>query len=161
MKTISTFVIAFLIIGFFFVALPEEGISSIADGCCIKDGACAGCESGCITTPDFCIDKGSTGEEGVCFDEGLGPAICGHTDEQEGCCVLGPVNCVEDIGVVDCFRVQMGDIWNPGDSCSEVPQCAKVNTPIPTLSQWGLITMAAILGVIGFIMVIRRRKATA
>ena len=31
---------------------------------------------------------------------------------------------------------------------------------IPTLSEWGLITMAAILGVIGF-MVIRRRKAAA
>lgn len=32
--------------------------------------------------------------------------------------------------------------------------------PIPTLSEWGLITTAALLGLIGF-MVIRRRKATA
>jgi hypothetical protein len=32
--------------------------------------------------------------------------------------------------------------------------------PIPTLSQWGLIAMAAILGIVGF-MVIRRKKATA
>ncbi|MCH7949109.1 MAG: IPTL-CTERM sorting domain-containing protein [Candidatus Dadabacteria bacterium] len=31
---------------------------------------------------------------------------------------------------------------------------------IPTLSQWGLIAMAGILGIVGF-MVIRRRKATA
>ncbi|MCZ6555703.1 MAG: IPTL-CTERM sorting domain-containing protein [Candidatus Dadabacteria bacterium] len=32
--------------------------------------------------------------------------------------------------------------------------------PIPTLSEWGLITMAGILGIVGF-MVMRRRKATA
>jgi len=33
-------------------------------------------------------------------------------------------------------------------------------TPIPTLSKWGLIAMAGILGIVGFI-VIRRRKVTA
>jgi len=32
---------------------------------------------------------------------------------------------------------------------------------IPTLSEWGLIAMAGILGLVGFIMVIRRRKVTA
>ena len=33
-------------------------------------------------------------------------------------------------------------------------------TQVPTLSEWGLIAMAGVLGIIGF-MVIRRRKATA
>ena len=32
--------------------------------------------------------------------------------------------------------------------------------PIPTLSEWGLITMAGVLGIIGF-MVMRRKKVTA
>jgi len=33
---------------------------------------------------------------------------------------------------------------------------------IPTLSEWGLIAMAGILGIVGFmVMVIRRRKVTA
>ncbi|MCH7519670.1 MAG: IPTL-CTERM sorting domain-containing protein [Candidatus Dadabacteria bacterium] len=31
---------------------------------------------------------------------------------------------------------------------------------IPTLSEWGLIAMAVILGIVGF-MVLRRRKVTA
>ena len=31
---------------------------------------------------------------------------------------------------------------------------------VPTLSEWGLITMAGILGIVGF-MVIRRRKVSA
>jgi len=35
-----------------------------------------------------------------------------------------------------------------------------VVTPIPTLSEWGLIAMVGILGIIGY-MVIRRKKATA
>jgi hypothetical protein len=35
------------------------------------------------------------------------------------------------------------------------------SNPIPTLSQWGVIAMAGILGIAGFIMVVRRRKATA
>ncbi|MCH7950904.1 MAG: IPTL-CTERM sorting domain-containing protein [Candidatus Dadabacteria bacterium] len=33
-------------------------------------------------------------------------------------------------------------------------------TAIPTLNQWGLIALAGILGIIGF-MVIRRRKVAA
>lgn len=37
---------------------------------------------------------------------------------------------------------------------------ACVITAVPTLSEWGLISMAGILGIVGF-MVIRRRKATA
>jgi hypothetical protein len=32
-------------------------------------------------------------------------------------------------------------------------------TLIPTLSEWGLIAMASLLGIVGF-MVMRRRKAT-
>ena len=41
-------------------------------------------------------------------------------------------------------------------SCVILPS----NVPIPTLSEWGLIALAGILGIVGF-MVIRRRKAVA
>ena len=43
----------------------------------------------------------------------------------------------------------------------ESPPVEKIwtTTPIPTLSEWGLIAMAGILGIAGF-MVIKRRKAT-
>jgi len=42
-------------------------------------------------------------------------------------------------------------------------QCVFINSlpsNVPTLSEWGLIAMAGILGIVGF-MVIRRRKVTA
>ena len=50
---------------------------------------------------------------------------------------------------------------------SELPLCSDAlvffTSPpsnVPTLSEWGLITMAAILGIVGF-MVARRRKLAA
>ena len=58
---------------------------------------------------------------------------------------------------------------NTGDitSIGQLPDCADglaffelQPRPIPTLSEWGLITMASILGLVGF-MVMRRRKLTA
>jgi len=50
-----------------------------------------------------------------------------------------------------------------GSNCTDEPLCQVppiVKTPIPTISEWGLIAMAGILGIVGF-MVIRRRKVTA
>jgi hypothetical protein len=51
---------------------------------------------------------------------------------------------------------------NPGRHlyCFEQSDAPTVVTPIPTLSEWGLITMAGILGIVGF-MILRRRKETA
>ena len=43
-------------------------------------------------------------------------------------------------------------------------QCVFINSlpsNVPTLSEWGLIAMAGVLGIVGFIMVMRRRKVTA
>ena len=39
--------------------------------------------------------------------------------------------------------------------------CRLLINPIPTLSEWGMIAMAGVLGVIGFIVAARRRKALA
>jgi len=48
---------------------------------------------------------------------------------------------------------------NDSDSFERIVYVASSrSTPIPTLSQWGLIAMAGLMGVVGFIMVIRRRK---
>ena len=37
----------------------------------------------------------------------------------------------------------------------------KIINPIPTLSEWGMIAMAGVLGVIGLYVAMRRRKAAA
>jgi len=77
------------------------------------------------------------------------------------CCQLeeGCLN-VNTSDEIECLSVGVQFLLN--ESCNEETgfcSGSQVNTPIPTLSQWGLIAMAAILGFIGF-MVMRRRKAT-
>ena len=51
-----------------------------------------------------------------------------------------------------------------GESCNEQTGLCSGFTPepnpVPTLSEWGLIAMAGVFGLVGF-MVIRRRKAAA
>ena len=169
---LSLFIAAFLIVGFFFLALPEKGYSGGAFfdfGCCttLEDGGdCVGCESGCATSEAFCNEIGGN------FDLSPMSQICEDSPPDQdadcifkvvttpGCCLTDSDDCIES-SFVDCFDdVVVGEIWFDGVSCSEVPQCQIVNTPIPTLSEWGLIAIAAVLGVVGF-MVIRRRKATA
>ncbi len=54
---------------------------------------------------------------------------------------------LSDVQLTECVN------WDFGDPPTVV-------SPIPTLSEWGLIALAGILGIVGF-MVIRRRKATA
>ena len=47
--------------------------------------------------------------------------------------------------------------------CGDVDCRQKVLTPIPTLSEWGLISLAVVLGILGLVgfMVMRRRKVSA
>ncbi len=101
----SLFLATFLIVGFFFLALPEKGYSGVMPlGCCQLDGECAGPEDG--------------------------------------------IRCLEQN-------------FFPDEICHEATgQCIQPASDVPTLSEWGLMAMAGILGIIGF-MVIRRRKATA
>ncbi len=53
----------------------------------------------------------------------------------------------------------VGDLPNCADGLVFKP-LPPIITEVPTLSEWGLIAMAGILGIVGF-MVIRRRKVTA
>ena len=81
----------------------------------------------------------------------------------EGCCVLGVNDCINDQTADECNEA--GGAIEIGVSCSAVPTCNNVVPPppslnVPTISQWGLIAMAGILGIVGFIMVIRRKKVT-
>jgi hypothetical protein len=54
---------------------------------------------------------------------------------------------------------QRGVLRPIGDRC-DIGAVEVDPVAIPTLSQWGLIAMAGVLGLVGF-MVIRRRKVTA
>ncbi len=101
---------------------------------------------------------GPTAYERWCYDVANS---CGTLGNDNG--LPGPVNTAFDldlwsicyIPIEDGFSITSGFEGEIGFSCEEV-----VVTEVPTLSEWGLITMAAILGIVAFI-VMRRRKVTA
>jgi len=63
-----------------------------------------------------------------------------------------PNNCINGLSP---FELAEGLNWDFPE-----PEPPPIFINIPTLSQWGLIAMAGILGIVGF-MVMRRRKVTA
>ncbi len=156
-KNITLF--AFLIFSFLLLALPESSIASVPQGCCINDAtnSCFGCiGGGCATQEEFCIDNGGTvAGEGICFDTPVG-AECGNTISELGCCVIEPGDCVEDTTSRGCFDTEHGVFWHPANGCSQVAQCTPERN-IPTLNEWGLIAMAGILGIVGFMVMSRKR----
>jgi exosortase sorting signal-containing protein len=161
-KSILALAAPFLVFSFLLFALPEIGISSVPQGCCINEAtdSCVGCVDGCATQEDFCIEQGGTvAGEGICFDSPVG-AICGETASEVGCCVVSPGECVDNTDSRGCFDTELGITWNPGNICSQVAECT-VTRNIPTLSEWGLIAMAGILGIAGLIIAIRKRNLTA
>jgi hypothetical protein len=87
---------------------------------------------------------------------------------EPGCCQYGL-----EFGELSCFDSESGlckipegasfDGFFEGESCNkDTGLCTGINkiNEVPTLSEWGLIAMAGVLGIIGF-MLVRRRKATA
>jgi len=61
---------------------------------------------------------------------------------------------------MDQMGIACGEEFDRRSICPCAPPLPVLITPIPTLSQWGLVAMALIIGIVGF-MVIRRRKVTA
>lgn len=167
MKHLSITLIALLVFGFLFLALPERGVSSELFGCCVVDNQCAGCSGGgCGTSDSFCEAAGSETQDGVCFDVAGEPSCDFETtwDDFDGCCVIDTNNCVDDSDWRDCVTGPTselnGQLWFPEASCGEVPQCVVRN--IPTMNNWGLYGLAAVFGAVAIaLLVIRRRQSEA
>jgi hypothetical protein len=134
-------------------------VSSGADTFSIQPGASgtqfAGGPSGLIAanatvafsnTPGIDVYNGTTGEAVFTDTFGLGTLTAIGWDY---CCT--PPNDPNDI--LDWYEV----VNRAFDQCAPVDP----SRPIPTISEWGLIAMAGILGIFGLFAAIRRRKVTA
>ena len=97
-------------------------------------------------TPGIDVYNGSAGEAVFTDVFGLGNLTVIGWDY---CCT--PPNDPNDI--LNWYEV----VNRAFDQCAPVPP----SRPIPTISEWGLIAMAGILGIFGLFAAIRRRKVTA
>lgn len=98
---------------------------------------------------------GSTAYERWCFDEANS---CGVDGTDTG--LPGPINTAFDLDLWSiCFTPDASGFSITSASQGENFSCGDT-IPVPTLSEWGLIATAGILGIVGF-MIIRRRKITA
>lgn len=158
--------VLFLTLGLFVFLNPEKAYSGIpfSLGCCLQQNgtsSCLGCgEFGerCAVPQQQCLDdlNGDFFQGGSFCTEGTpGEARCLIGGPSEGCCVFEDGDCSDNVTVSSCG----GDLWYIGSPCSEILQCTQRET-VPTMSTWGIIAMAGILGIVGFI-VIRKRMASA
>lgn len=172
-RSIPIFVLPLLIFGFIFFASPENGYAGAPGislgSCCIdlSSDECITCDFfGCAYSRSFCEQELGgdflDGAGGVCVSE-QGEARCGDGDPGEpGCCVISEGSCQDEVIRGNCFDDQGegAEFWVFNESCSNVPECEPTERPIPTLNYWGLIALAAVLGIIGF-LAIQRRKVKA
>ena len=165
MKTISTFVIALLVFSFFFLALPEKGYSGIGiippcpcDTAELSDGL-TGNEIVDIICPGGILSEDSSfilERDEVFIHIDIPPKPDYQVSENN----IGDKHCTINSDGVLHVTIQITD--EEYELCRErlILGCNLSARNVPTLSEWGLIAMAAGLGILGF-MVIRRRKVTA
>ena len=160
MRSITIFTITLFIFSIFLFGLPEQSVAGVALGplgCCSLSGGCTGCQplETCAIREENC--------DGVVFAPGdvcVGEFACTSPGDFDGCCVLTEGLCMDDESYGECDSAE-SLAWFENESCSDVPQCAEpVVSSVPTIAEWGLIALAGILGLVGF-MVLKRRKVIA
>ena len=84
--------------------------------------------------------------------------MCGIAVQSDGCCVVEPGTCVDDIDSGTCFFEvsESTELFVSNLACSEVPMCSPIRN-IPTLSNWALIVLTAVLVLIGVWGITRKR----
>jgi len=128
---------------------PGTGCCIVSQGMCFPDTPSDDCD----VPPNVAFLEG----------EGCNDPRCETPPPGEGCCVEDEGVC--SITTADACMVPPNlEYLGIGSNCTDEPLCQVlpiVHIPIPTISEWGLIVMAGLLGIIGFIMALRNRKITA
>jgi len=78
---------------------------------------------------------------------------------EDRCCQFAPDECIDFSDLQPGEACATVDIVHNATCNEQTGLCAQVSaiSPVPTLSEWGLVAMAVILGIAGYIIVRRRR----
>ena len=84
-----------------------------------------------------------------------------EAQQQQLCCQNTPDTCTDNAGGTIPIKCINEEAVRFGEECNiDTGRCQFEPRDVPTLSEWGLIAMAGVLGLVGF-MVMRRKRATA
>ncbi len=165
-NSISIYAACFLIVGFFYIALAENGNAGIAplppcpcDTEVLSDGT-----SGNDIVEQVC-PGGNLGENSVFQDSPEELRIALEIDPNSDYEVSDNPSCTINTNGAEPVSLDLTD--EEFELCRERltigcgfgPPPPAPSRNVPTLSEWGLIAMAGLLGIVGF-MVIRRRQIT-
>ena len=128
MMRLSTFVIFFLLVGFFFLAMPQNSYAGIAFtplGCCVdNNGDCLGCgpSENCAISQGECEGGfgGNFSQGEICFDTQL--SSCADPGVDVGCCIITRGECQGGTTLAQCNN-QEGAGWILGQGCSQQLPC--------------------------------------
>ncbi len=158
-KNIIPSIFFILISGFSLLTPAETSYAQPSDCCIAHDGAGCDdltCEETVCGNNFFCCDGFWAT---ACADQANSVCAVCQAQPNEGCCTgLGEFPDACSILTEQECTNSGGTYQGDGTNCNSFNQC--FTRPIPTMSEWGLIAMAGILGFVGF-MVMRRRKVTA
>jgi exosortase sorting signal-containing protein len=170
-KNLFSFMAVVLVVALLFLTVQDK-----ADAICVvnvvkeatpSDGTdfdftCTGGHGGnCNGNPEFTLMDGEI-KNGIQFDVGDAATVVELVPDGWG---LADINCEASDFITYNFNAEGNGVFMTclTREALVIRTCTFRNknlTTIPTLSEWGLITMAGVLGIIGFIA-IRRRKVTA
>jgi len=132
--------------------VPQCNIPPLGTGCC-------------VISDNNCVDDQTVGEctglGGIDFvsetDCSFVPQ-CNVPPPGTGCCVIGPLDCVQNQNADECGA--LGGTLDEGVSCVDIPECVPqpIVTNVPTISQWGMIAMAGLMGIFSLLIIMRRHR---
>lgn len=160
----TTFLLTVLLVPLLSVDVANAGWTAI--GCCVTDVAvsqCLDCPEGetCVASVDYCKSQGGLitikKSDDACTEID-GSAMCAPIVDSDGCCVIDPGNCMDDVDTVACFdEISLtSDFWVFNTRCSEVPQCT-VTRNVPAISNIGLLALAGVFILLGVWAIARKR----
>jgi hypothetical protein len=138
-----------LLLGMFFVV--SQAMAQDSGDCCYSHSGTgcedSACEASVCSYDSWCCDFGW---DSICAGEALSDSNC-NCGSTEACCFTN--GSCQDLTMADCTKAG-GTAQGSGTNCATTV-CSK--PLIPSLTPWGLIAAAAVLGLIG-VMRIRRRR---
>jgi len=86
----------------------------------------------------------------------------GFAQVGERCCQFAPDDCIDFSDLPPGTACASANVIENASCNEQTGLCTQISAinPVPTLSEWGLVAMAAILGIAGYI-VVRRRRVSA